>query len=525
VRLIQTKIRVSGFVLPLFLLGAADQSAIVLAQSSGAFKPTGSMIAPRVGHTATLLPGGKVLVAGGGSATMELYDPATGTFTSTATTASATVGSATLLPDGTVLLIESAQTRSLPPSFLYTKNAELYDPSTGTVTATGSMIDGQTDYTATLLTSGKVLIIGGNNTDSPLYSKAANPELYDPSTHKFSLAGPYADTGARAGAGASGLIGISATLLPDGNVLIASESAAEIFDPVSSTFHLTASMAATFNSIFGIGVKPDTLEGRTATLLLNGMVLLTGGEPVEADFDTGYPALKIAELYDFPAATATPTGNMTASRYSHAATLLTDGTVLITGGIGFSDDSFFLGGLATAELYDSSSGKFTATGAMTTRRTGQTATLLNDGRVLISGGAQVQPGSASPLSGLSTAELYTPAKAIPAPALFSVSGDGRGQGAVWHALTGQIASADSPAIAGEALSMYTTSLADGSVIAPQIAIGGRLAQALYFGPAPDYPGYSQVNFLVPDGLLPGSAVPIRLTYMGRSSNTVTISVR
>jgi uncharacterized protein (TIGR03437 family) len=108
--------------------------------------------------------------------------------------------------------------------------------------------------------------------------------------------------------------------------------------------------------------------------------------------------------------------------------------------------------------------------------------------------------------------------------LFSISGDGKGQGAVWHAQTGQIASAGNPAIA-EALSMYTTSLADGSVIPPQIAIGGRLAQVLYFGYAPDYPGYSQVNFFVPDGVLPGPAVPIRLTYIGRSSNAVTIGVR
>lgn len=69
----------------------------------------------------------------------------------------------------------------------------------------------------------------------------------------------------------------------------------------------------------------------------------------------------------------------------------------------------------------------------------------------------------------------------PAPELFSIPGDGKGQGAIWHAQTGQIASAANPALAAEALRMYTTSLIDGSVMPPQVAVGGRLAQVLYMG--------------------------------------------
>jgi hypothetical protein len=77
-------------------------------QTHGTFTATGQMTTARSGHTATLLPDGKVLIAGGGSATVELYDPSTGTFTATgATTASTNVESATLLPDGKVLLIEA----------------------------------------------------------------------------------------------------------------------------------------------------------------------------------------------------------------------------------------------------------------------------------------------------------------------------------------------------------------------------------------------------------------------------------
>jgi uncharacterized protein (TIGR03437 family) len=143
---------------------------------------------------------------------------------------------------------------------------------------------------------------------------------------------------------------------------------------------------------------------------------------------------------------------------------------------------------------------------------------LPDGTVLLTGGFRCCGAS------IDSAELCTPATLVPAPVLFSVSGTGQGQGAIWHAQTGRIASAANPAVAGEALSMYTTSLAVGGVIPPQIAVGGRLAEILYFG-ASSYPGYNQVNFRVPGGVTPGSAVSIRLTYLARPSNEVTIAVQ
>lgn len=449
---------------------------------------------------------------------MELYDPSTGTFTATgATTASKYVGSATLLPDGRVLLIEATNVTGVgsafPVTYIYTRDTELYDPSTGTIA--GSMVDGHAGYIATLLTNGKVLITGGASGETNCCASAAPPELFDPSTRMFSQAGQYADTGAPSisatyGAGTSGLVGAPTTLLPDGKVLISSESAAELYDSTSNAFSLTASMAA----VNDYGGQPTILGGRTAALLPNGKVLVTGGLPVY--FDTSdFEAFSAAELYDSHAGTFTATGNMTTARFSHAAVLLPDGTVLITGGRfdNRSDDV-----KTTGELYNPGTGAFFVAGNMVSGRAGHQATLLDDGRVLITGGSK----SAQVLA---SAELYTPRVLAPPPVLLSLSGDGKGQGAILHAGTPEVVSSGNPAVVGEALEIYLTGLADGSAIPPQVAIGGRMAEVLFFGQAPGFVGLNQVNVRVPSGVAPGESVPVRMTYIGRSSNAVTIGVR
>jgi uncharacterized protein (TIGR03437 family) len=159
---------------------------------------------------------------------------------------------------------------------------------------------------------------------------------------------------------------------------------------------------------------------------------------------------------------------------------------------------------------------------MNTSRTAHQATLLPDGTVLISGGIRI---TATDETVLSSAEIYKPPVLVPEPVLFSLSGDGKGQGAIWHAATGQIASSQNPAVAAEVLSMYTTSLIQGGAIAPRVIIGGKLAEVVYFGDAPGYPGYGQVNVRVPGGVAPGSAVSVRLNYLNRPSNAVTIAVQ
>jgi len=176
-------------------------------------------------------------------------------------------------------------------------------------------------------------------------------------------------------------------------------------------------------------------------------------------------------------------------------------------------------GAAAAELYDPVSGRFTTAGNMLTPRHSHTATLLPDGTLLIAGGFSSWPMPAS------NAEVYHPASLQTPPVLLSLPGDGQGQGAIQHADSYQVVSPDNPAVAGEALIIYCTGLADGSMIPPQVAMGGRMAEVLWFGKTPGFLGLNQVNVRAPSGLAPGPAVPVHLTYLGRPSNEVTIAVR
>jgi hypothetical protein len=330
----------------------------------GAFVPTGNPTVTRTEHTATLLPNGMVLIAGGSGdfsdvgASAELYDPSTGIFTATGSMAEArSEHTATLLPSGKVLVAGGINTWT----GVSVASAELYDPSPGRFTAAGSTAVTRASHTATMLPSGSVLIAGGTDPDG---LSLASAELYDPSAGKFTAIADM--TAARTSH--------TATMLPNGLVLIAGGQGnrsfgmtAELYDPDVGTFTATSTMVA-------------DRSYHTATMLPNRLVLIAGGEYFTGGLGaTATGTTAGAELYDPEAGTFSATGSMTVPRLLHTATMLLDGKVLIAGGT----DEFAV--FASAELYDPEAGTFSATGSMVARREYHTATLLPDGNVLIVG--------------------------------------------------------------------------------------------------------------------------------------------
>jgi hypothetical protein len=365
----------------------ASATVSVIASSSG-FTPTGNLQEARGLHSATLLPNNKVLVAYGsnsssyteatgyvGLSSVEVYDPGTGTFTEIEGDDGVGIfgHTATLLPNGTVLLAGGFVNSVWDYGGNLSDNgAGLYDSNTGQFSSTGSMAANRGDATATLLAGGKVLIAGGSSMDQT-GPGLASAELYDPASGAFTPTGNMTDARFMQ----------TATLLNNGKVLIAGGAvsntaaplaAAELYDPSTGAFTNTGSMT--------IG-----REQHTATLLADGRVLIAGGEISSGSGNL--QATASAEIYDPSTGSFSATGSMATARSFHTATLLPAGTVLVAGG---GDDN------STAEVFDPATGTFSITGGMEVGRSGHTATLLSNGSVLVAGGGLYL--------GLASAELY-----------------------------------------------------------------------------------------------------------------------
>jgi hypothetical protein len=460
------------------------------------------MTSPRSRHTATLLVDGRVLIAGGAlidrptptsetsrpTATAEMYDPSTGLFTPTGSMTNARMDhTATLLADGRVFIVGFAS-----------RTAELYNPSTGVFTATGDLPRNQGVVSATRLNDGRVFVVGHNLVDA---------DLYDPSSGAFTPVGPRLAEGPR-----------TPVLQPDGNVLLLPTGnlgnfSVELYSPRTNTFRRSAWPFAASLGFEEFEYSNFGYSTASANLLKDGKVLLTLRNVEGLD---NYYAL----LFDPSTGAFSATGLLTHGRRDQSATSLSDATVLITGGAGDQCGNF----PPEAEAYDPGSGRFSLTDSTNPYRRSHTATLLRNGQVLVAGGVGC-PKAGSSYSQLASAELFRPASVAPPPALLSLSGDGRGAGAVQHSDTYQLVSAGNPAVAGDLLTIYWTGLAEGSVIPPQVSIGGKMAESVWFGNTPAYLGLSQINVRVPAGVAPGPEVPVRLTYIGRPSNEVTIAVR
>ena len=281
--------------------------------------------------------------------------------------------SAVTLRDGNVL-VAGGGVGAIPVAA-----AELFDPAAGRWNATGQLNEPRRGHATAILSDGRVLVAGGRN---PEGNPTASAEIFNPAAGTWSLTGPMS----------MGRIGHSMTTLADGRVLVAGgtsagtgtagggqtirpESSAEIFDPRTGTWTATPAMST----------------GRfehTATALADGKVLMVGGQgPGEGGRLT---ALVTAELFDPAADSFVATTDLAEGRTNHAAVLLVDkSTVLVIGGAGGPNADISLG---SAELYDARSGSWTRAGALSTPRTGATATLLTDGRVLVAGGESALRG-------------------------------------------------------------------------------------------------------------------------------------
>jgi N-acetylneuraminic acid mutarotase len=339
--------------------------------------PTTAMAVARAGQTATLLGDGTVLVAGGGTESAALYDPAGRTWSPAGHMSAVRTGAtATRLLDGRVLVAGGcchAKGAGL-------KTAELYDPARGTWRSTGSLTIGRSGHTATLLRDGRVLVTGGGCqfecSTASFFNSLASAELYDPATGVWTRARSMHEYREFH----------SATLLINGTVLVTGG-----FAGCDDTFCTDAASAETFDPATGVWTVCGSMhvprEQHTASLLPDGHVLVAGGLN-HGGFGNG-ARLDSAELYDPAAGMWSTTASMAAVHSGHTATPLPNGRILVAGGE-----------KATAELYEPSKAIWVSPGSLSTVRTGHTATLLRSGRVLVTGGygPDGQP--------LATAEIY-----------------------------------------------------------------------------------------------------------------------
>jgi hypothetical protein len=289
------------------------------------------MTVPRAAHSATRLPDGRVLIAGGfddqegTEASAELFDPATGTFSPTGSMTTARLShSATLLRDGRVLIVGG-----FGPDGERVASAELYDPATGRFTPAGSMPTARADHTATLLRDGRVLIVGGTG-DGYRFLRSAL--VYDPAASSFAATGSMSVPRDSA----------TATLLLDGRVLIAGGhigrdeairiyASAEVYDPTLGRFRRVGDMTVARH-------KHDAVR------LRDGRVLIVGG----ADERDDAGRYRSTELFDPASDTFHRAGRMREGRYKirGSSLRLADGRLVICCGA------------SRAELFDPATGTF-----------------------------------------------------------------------------------------------------------------------------------------------------------------------
>lgn len=379
----------------LSLLAVALSPALVIAKSEdlGGWSPAASLTIGRAQHTATMLPTGKVLVAGGvdargvATATAELFDPSVNRWSEAPPlSVPRTQHTATLLPDGRVLVVGGFHGRDLDGETL--ASAEIYNPRTNGWAPAPAMTFRRAGHTATLLHDGRVLVLGGIAITMEPHWTAMYPdkgELYDPGTDRWS----------ETVSGMGGRQGHTATLLVHGRVLLVGgqgeqglQPGARLFDPTGNSWTIAA--------------PPVVLRrSHSATALPDGRVLILGGdgatalEVAQLPNRYGVEPLSSGDVYDPTHNIWIPILAMNATRLAHTATALPDGNILVVGGA-YANPGH-------PEIYEVAANRWVE-GTVTVNRHGHTATLLPDGRVLIVGGFGIDA--------MSTAWIYGPGSGV-----------------------------------------------------------------------------------------------------------------
>jgi hypothetical protein len=340
-----------------------------------------AMTTPRANAAAIRLRDGRVLICGGTStgeiggvlSSAELYDPVARTFTATGSMTEPRTGQTiTLLRDGRVLLTGGDRAAGYRSQLA---SAEIYNPSTGMFSRTGSMSTAREGHTATMLRDGRVLVAGGSPNGIQATTSA---DIYDPESGTFSRTGHLhqprvAHVAALLGNGTVLIAGGGRGGMPGGYI---SYDTAEIYDPATRRFSTVAAH-----------MRSDRV-GAAAVKLEDGRVLIVGGKSgrVVVGFRSiaSMTPLATAELYDPESGTFLKTDNMRDPHYLATATKLDDGNVLVVGG--WLVQGPVVVGMRDAEVYESQRNLFTRVGRTNVPRLTNTATLLKDGEVLIAGG-------------------------------------------------------------------------------------------------------------------------------------------
>lgn len=331
--------------------------------ATGTFTRLPDLTTDRYFHTSTRLPSGKVLIAGGSggalslgvTASAEIFDPATNTFAATgALTKARLFHTATPLSDGSVLIVGG-----IGPNGVRIGEVERYDPATGSFQVIATLATPRTNHAAAPVpsltsASDEVLVVGGSSADGPTTSV----EIV-----AFNAATKTATVRATASL-AQARQDHTATRMRDGSVLVAGGTDPD-YQQVAGVERWTG---GTFQSA---GVLHHPRSGHHAIALATGQVLVAGGYDIHV--------VPTAELYT-PGGAFRDIGDLVTPRFYSAATLLPSGQVLFLGGFDVTEVTVLSG----TELFDPF---WAGIGPMTQRRRDHTATLLADGRVLLAGGS------------------------------------------------------------------------------------------------------------------------------------------